>query len=97
MVTFLHPALLTKSPEKNCALQNSYTTFIVFSAWFKGEEPDMSMSSQQSTRVPVAQPGGGGQMGNCPFHLDICPLQFLLVSFYPLKFYFFRIVYLFLN
>ncbi len=48
------------------------------------------------TREAVAQPSGR-QMGNCTFHLEICPLQFLLVSFCPLKFYFFRIVYLFLN
>ncbi len=39
----------------------------------------------------------GWQMRNCLFDLEISPLQFLLVRFCPLKFYFFRILYLFLK
>ncbi len=35
----------------------------------------------------------GRQMGNCPFHLEICPLKVLLVNFCPLKLCFFRIVF----
>jgi hypothetical protein len=41
----------------------------------------------------VTQPGGR-QMGNCPFHLEICPSKFLSGRSCPLKFYFFKIVFL---
>jgi hypothetical protein len=37
------------------------------------------------------------QMGNCSFHLEVCPLKFLLGSSCPLKLYFFKIAYLFFN
>ena len=39
----------------------------------------------------------GRQIGNCPFHFEVCPSKFLLGSSCPLKFYFFKIVYLFFN
>jgi hypothetical protein len=78
-----------------------HSTNIIYSVLFNfsnlesiEKHKSITLSSTRKTKdilLSVAQPGGR-QMGNCPFHLEVCPSNFLLGSSCPLKFYFFKIV-----
>ena len=72
-----------------CFIGESMTFFPLFLSTVNLDISEILKITDLYHIMSVAQPGGR-QMGNCPFHLEVCPSKFLSGSFCPLKFYFFE-------